>query len=310
MLKVTNKLLAGLIFIWIAVSLLNSFVLITGRSTSTIGTVNFTVIAPDVVPVYMENREPGRPPTVILDRTTGAVTNSKTIEELLSIITPQDIGMNIELTARDIRVRKLNVLTMTTTITANNIKAAREHASDPELLQLIDKIAQSIESESILDVPVVTTMITYGIRSITSGQETYASKLIHYIVAEEAGDITLIVLIPKDMSSQIDNVFFFVEDPKVLQADPVVQWKFSEVSKWDNREIYYYVKKELDSIDTIPLATMPAKKVEPVALPISLRFEKGAQFSTWPIAAIIMIVVGILAGYYLLTQKQKKRKRY
>ncbi|MEK6910055.1 MAG: hypothetical protein AABW61_03200, partial [Candidatus Aenigmatarchaeota archaeon] len=160
--------------------------------------------------------------------------------------------------------------------------------------QVLNEIKQAVSSGSSSPVSIVTTVEVFEVKEKTTGKTAFASKITLEIKADkDLKDVNIVEVIPKSVAASILDVIFLGEQPKVLQADPIVQWEFPEVKKDETKDLSYQVPKKIEKIEsqTVAVAEAVAPEVKP-EIKVSL--------------TAIYIIVGIVAGISILYILYKK----
>lgn len=236
------------------------------------------------------------------------VTETKAIQDVIIAIKPKDLGVetiNIE----NIKVTKIGVAETSTSTQApileKVVDEAIKAATEEPAKQVLNEIKQAVSSGSSSHVSVSTTVEVFQVKEETTDKTAFASKITLTIKSDkDLKDVNIVEVIPKSVAASISEVIFLGEQPKVLQADPVVQWEFAEVKKTETKDLSYQVSKKIEKLEsqTVAVAEAPAPEVKP---------ESKLSLNT------IYIIVGAIAGViilYILYKKfskiQPKQLRY
>jgi hypothetical protein len=65
--------------------------------------------------------------------------------------------------------------------------------------------------------------------------------------------VRIVEVIPKSVAADVSELVFS-EQPKVLQADPIVEWVLEKVKKGETKDLSYTVKKQLESVESTTLS--------------------------------------------------------
>lgn len=228
------------------------------------------------------------------------VTETKTVQEVVTAIKPSDLGVT-EIKIENVEVKKVGIAEATTTTQApvleKVVESALTIATQEPAKQALNEIKQAVSSGSSSPVSVSTTVEVFEVKEKTTGKTAFASKVTLTLKPDnDLKDVNIVEVIPKSVAASILDVIFLGEQPKVLQADPIVQWEFSEVKKDETKDLSYQVPKKIEKIEsqTIAVAEAVAPEVKP-EIKVSL--------------TAIYIIVGIVAGIAILYILYKKFSR-
>lgn len=249
---------------------------------------------------------------------TTQITDEVMINELLTTLTAEDLGLAV-LTTSDVTVTQIGDAVTTTTLpTPSNIDKALENAVDDEAKDALNEMKTKLESTEVKEISLTTTLEVYKVRSPITNREVYRTKVTLSFTAtyESMDDVNIIEIIPKATASSTDDIVFTGEQPVILQRDPVVQWLFDKIGKGETKDLSYIVKKKVNSIDSVSLGS--AGKVvgeeipeeapsETKELPTGAGVAEKVTFD-WVAVLIVLLFLGALY-YYISKEKQRKSKK-
>lgn len=190
------------------------------------------------------------------------VTNTQTIQEVITAVKASDLGVDT-IKIENIQVTKTGVAEATTTTQALILEKVVEEAvkvvTEESAKQVLNEIKQAVSTGTSAPVSVSTTVEVFEVKEKTTGKTAFASKITLTLKPEEdLKDVNIVEVISKSVAASISDVIFLGEQPKVLQADPVVQWSFPEVKKDETKDLSYQVAKKIETLETKTVAVAKA----------------------------------------------------
>lgn len=234
------------------------------------------------------------------------VTEAKTKQEVVTAIKPSDLGVS-EIKIENVQVTKVGVAETTTPTQAAVLEKAVDEAiavvTEEPAKQVLNEIKQSVSSGSSAPVSVSTMVEVFEVKEQTTGNTAFASKITLTLKPEkDLKDVSIVEVIPKSIAASISNVIFLGEQPKVLQADPVVQWEFNEVKKDETKDLSYQVAKKIDKLET---ETIAVSAVAPAAAP-----EKPSLTLIYIIGIVVAAGIVVYVLYKQFSAKGPRQFRY
>ena len=134
-------------------------------------------------------------------------------------------------------------------------------------------------------------------------------------------NVEVVEVIPKAAASNVNQVTFKGEKPTILEADPVVKWFFSQVTKGTTKDLSYAINRDIRNIGTStvavqgraeakaevppgPAAPTPEKKKEEVAP--APPAKKPTPLSS--LALVVIVAVVVIGGWLFLKGRKKVMK--
>lgn len=229
---------------------------------------------------------PGVPVKTVSEPVTTTVDKSTIIQG----IKPADLGIT-EVTAEKIEATKVGIAETTATVTAEKIDTVLQTATG-EAKTVLQEIKSSISSGSSASASVQAKLEVYQVKSTETGKQVYVSKIsLSFTADKDAKKVEIVEVIPKSVAASINEIIFTGEKPKILQADPIVQWEFADVKQGDKKDLTYLVSKKLDTLNTTTVAVST-----PVPAPV-----KPAVSNEVIIGIVIVIIV---AGLIIVMKKR------
>lgn len=232
------------------------------------GAVTAPKPTPTPTPTPAPTPTPSVTPPVEVVTVNVPVTDKETIQDVVIAIKPKDLGVetiNIE----NIEVTKIGVAETSTSTQApileKVVDEAIKAATEEPAKQVLNEIKQAVSSGSSSYVSVSTMVEVFQVKEETTNKTAFASKITLTIKSDkDLKDVNIVEVIPKSVAASISEVIFLGEQPKVLQADPVVQWEFAEVKKDETKDLSYQVSKKIEKLEsqTVAVAEAPAPEVE------------------------------------------------
>lgn len=134
--------------------------------------------------------------------------------------------------------------------------------------QVLNKMNQDVSRGSVAPVPVSTAVDVFEVREKTTGQTTFVSKVTLKLNPDkDLKNVNIVEAISKSVATSVSEITFLGEQPKVLQADPVVQWTFPVVEKNETKILSYSVAKKIEKIET---TVAVAEVISPTQVSLSL----------------------------------------
>lgn len=233
------------------------------------------------------------------------VTETKTVNEVMATIKPADLGVttvNIE----NVQITQKGKAEATKTATVTDVDNALETAT-AEAKTALSEIKSAVSSGSASSVSVSTKVEVFEVKEETTNKTATVSKItLSFTADKDLKNVDIVEVIPKYVAQDASVIKFLGEQPKILQADPIVQWSFPEVNKGESKDLTYQVNKKIDTLNTTTIAV--AETV--VKAPEIPEEKKPVSPWVWIIVAIIAIVA---IGYFLLKGRllsKKQRKRF
>ncbi len=228
------------------------------------------------------------------------VTNPTIISEIISGITPADLGLTT-MTASDVTVKQIGSTAETTVQTTTTIAdLAIQMATDDTAKAAIEAIKGQVAADNDVDVKVGLTV--YKVESPSTGQSIYVSKVtLSFTAANDMKNVDIVQVIPKSMASSIAEVTFLSGTPSVLQSDPIVRWSFAEVGSGDTKDMSYTIKKQLSSTSDITTLAAAANITTPVTPTVTppVTQPAGLDYTLWIIGIVVIIVIIIALFFFL-----------
>ncbi len=209
------------------------------------------------------------------------VTDTSVIQEIITAITPQQLGVT-EIDAGKIEVVKTGVAEAAVTATPSIIDAVLPVATE-QAKDVLQEIKNEISSGGATGVQVSATLEVFEVKSKETGKTTFVSKIsLEFKAAKDEKNVKIVEVIPKSVAASIAEVIFIGEQPTVLQADPIVQWQFSEVKQGETKDLSYTINKKLDTLNTTTIAVAQAAAVPAKPLDMTI---------VYIIVAILVVVL-------------------
>ncbi|MBI3036456.1 hypothetical protein HYY73_01690 [Candidatus Woesearchaeota archaeon] len=136
---------------------------------------------------------------------------------------------------------------------------------------------------------------------------------------KELKNVEVVEVIPKLAASNVNQVTFKGEKPIVLEADPVVKWFFSQISKGQNKDLSYAINKDIRNIGTSTVAVQgraeaappavevpPAPEVKKEEKPAAPPAKKPTPLNTMILVVVVAVVV--VAAWLFLKGRKKVMK--
>lgn len=232
----------------------------SGTSTTTTPSSDTTTTTPTPEPA---------PTPIPVTPVKETVTKITTVQEIIRSIRPSDLGVT-EIKPENVEVTKTGVAETSTPtqvpIVKNIIEKVLTSATEAQAQQVLSGIKQSVSSGSSAPVSVRATLEVFEVKEKTTGQTSHVSRVSLMIKPDkDLKNVNIVEVIPKSVAASISEVIFLGEQPKVLQADPIVQWEFSEVKKDETKDLSYQVNKKLDVLESNTVAVSEAVIAAPEA---------------------------------------------
>jgi len=223
------------------------------------------------------------------------VTETEKVKEILKSVKPEDFGV-AEIKPENIEVTKTGVAEATTPTQAPILESIIEKvlpaATEAQAQQVLSEIKQSVSSGSSVPVSVSATLEVFEVKEKTTGQTSHVSKITLVLKPDEdLKDVNIVEVIPKSVAASASDVTFLGEQPKVLQADPIVQWEFAEVKKDETKDLSYQVNKKIEVLETNTVAVAQAP-------------EEPAKPSVILYIIIGVAIIGAIAVAYIFYMKK------
>ena len=190
------------------------------------------------------------------------ITEKQTIQEVVTAIKPADLGVET-IKIENLEVTKTGVAETTTTTQApileKVVEEAIKAATEEPAKQVLNEIKQAVSSGSSSPVSVSTTVEVFEVKEKTTEKTAFSSKITLTLKADkELKDVNIVEVIPKSVAASILEVVFLGEKPKILQADPIVQWIFPVVEEGETKYLSYQVAKKVEKLETKTVAVAEA----------------------------------------------------
>jgi hypothetical protein len=241
----------------------------------------------------------GASPTTTPQRQ-GIVVDNGLIVDLLDTIDPADLGV-ISLDPDTVEVTIEDTVTKKESATPAVLQEALSQAVTPEaqaaIQGLIDAVAAGDGRATISQ-----TTEVFKIRDKTTGRSVFRTKVTLTVTADEdTEEIIFVHVIPKEAAADISNVIFTGAIPEILQADPIVKWRFTDVEQGEALDMAYIVEGEHQDVQTTSVAVYDkSEKVEVTVEPTpsdtpSEAPKKGSlAWLFWTILVVIAIAIVVV----------------
>ncbi len=252
------------------------------------------------------------PPTEVAVTVTNIpVTETQTVQELVNIVSPEDLGVTTVSTEK-VETTQVGVATTSTKATEQIVDTVLKTATD-EAKQVLTEIKQNIASGSSEGVIIDTKLEVFQVKSTETNKVAYVSKVsLTFKAGKDLKEVKVVQIIPKSVAASIADVIFQGEKPKILQADPIVEWNFDTVKKDETKDLSYIVKKKLDKLNTTTVAvskaeaapTVPEKKAEAAKVSTEVYIAVGI------IVLVAIVAIALKKKGKLSLPQRKFRYRY
>ena len=227
----------------------------------------------------------------------GVVVDNNLVTNLLDTIDPMDLGLTA-LDAENVKVTLADTQTKRESLSEGVLQEALAAAVTPEAQTVIQSIIDAVAQGQSGRVEVVQTTEVYEVKNEGNDRSVYRTKVTLKLVAPESTEeMTIVHVIPKDVAADVQEVLFTGALPEILQADPIVQWTFTDVSKGDEYDISYIVKGQKDTVQAKSTAAYKVAAEEPAAVEPEPESEpvEDAQGSNaiWWIVLLVAVVIAI-----------------
>lgn len=251
------------------------------------------------------------PPSAPVIEVNVPVTDTVAVQEVITAVKPTDLGVS-EVKTENIEVTKKGVAETSTTTSSpvleRVIEVALPTATEEPAKQILNEIKQSVSSGSSTPVSVTTRVEVFEVKEKTTEKTAFVSKITLTLKPDrDLKDVVIVEVIPKSVASSISQVIFLGEQPKVLQADPVVQWEFPEVKKDETKNLAYQVLKKIEVIETKTVAVAEAIVTPPPPAPPSA--PEGISIPSYIIIVAITFLL-VLVGYVIYRKFMGKSSQY
>lgn len=273
----------------------------TTTSSATTTTTETKTETPATTTTTTTTTPPAETPKTTVTSVSVPVTVAEEKNKVVAPIKPADLGV-AEIKPENVEVTKTGVAEIVTTSQAPILEKAVENvlptATEEPAKQVLNEIKQAVSSGSSAPVSVSTTVEVFEVKEKTTGQVAYASKITLTLKPEkDLHDVKIVEVIPKSVAASILDVIFLGEKPKILQADPIVQWEFPEVKKDETKDLSYRVAKKIETVET---NTVAVASVPTVAEP--------AGGTSFVIYLMLIGAAGAAVGYFAYRKMLHKLK--
>ena len=261
----------------------------SGGGGTNIGSTPAPTSAPAATPAATSIPTPTPVPVVVF-ATPVPVTEEKSKKEIADVVKEE---LKIE-DVKNVDVSKVAEVTVKEEMSVARVEQALQTVTETKAKEVLTEIRNSIVSGSSSSSAVEKKVEVFEVKEKTTGEIKKVSKItLEFKPEKDVKDVKIVEVIPKSVAANIIDVLFQGEKPDVLQADPVVQWKFNEVKAGESKDLSYVVKKEVTKVEMQTVASVAA---EPA--PTATATPKPAEEKPLDMNAVYAIVLIIIIVIY------------
>ncbi|MBI2136837.1 hypothetical protein HYU06_07230 [Candidatus Woesearchaeota archaeon] len=182
----------------------------------------------------------------------------------------------------------------------------------PEVIEKIKPIVEKFSHPDVVKPMVEKSLKVYEVKNIETGKAISLAKAVISIVgSEEMKDISIIEVIPKTVAQSTDELTFS-EQPLIIQSDPIVQWNINQLPAGQKKEVFYIVKKKIESLESVTVAVGLKKEKEIIEEKPGILEEKlqllqnKTALGLFLIALTLLVLIIIYAVKYLSHKGKNK----
>ncbi len=124
----------------------------------------------------------------------------------------------------------------------NEIDEAIKFVTEQNAISVLQLLKSDIASGKLASMPVTVVATKYKVINADNNLFVYRTMFVITITATDyMKNVVVIDVIPKNVARNIEDMTFIDRQPKVLQADPVLQWDIGEMSQGESIQIRYTV---------------------------------------------------------------------
>ncbi|MBI2543318.1 MAG: hypothetical protein HYW24_03970 [Candidatus Aenigmarchaeota archaeon] len=270
----------------------------TTTTTPSSATTTPTTTTPTTPTTTTPETKPTAQPAITVTPVSVPVTSTTTISEVTTNIAPSVLGVET-VNVENLQVTQTGKAEVTRTVTIADVDKALEVATQ-EAKTTLNEIKTAISTGSSSSVSVSAKVEVFEVKEKTTGQSTTVSKVtLSFTADKELKNVKLVEVIPKNVAANVNDVKFLGEQPSILQADPIVQWSFSEVKTGESKDLSYQVNKKIETLNSTTIAVAQAV-VPPLVTP------PGEITPAASPTILIGIVVVLAASVVVVVLYQKK----
>lgn len=252
----------------------------TAASTAT------PVPAATATPVPAATPTPTPVPVVVFE-TPVPVVEEKAKGEIADVVKQE---LKIE-DVKNVDVSKVAEVVVKEEMSAARVEQALQAVTETKAKEALTEIRNSIVSGSSSSSAIEKKVEVFEVKEKTTGETKKVSKItLEFKPGKDVKDVKIVEVIPKSVAASIIDVLFTGEKPEVLQADPVVQWKFNEVKAGESKDLSYVVKKEVTKVEMQTVASVAAEPT-PTAIPKPAEEKPADMTSVYIIVLVIIIAI-------------------
>ena len=191
-----------------------------------------------------------------------------------------------------------------------------------EAKQALSAIQEAVSSGGASTVSVKKTIEVVKATNKVTNEEVVVSVVKLAVPApgnQDLKNVEVVEVIPKAAASNVNQVTFKGDQPQVLEADPVVKWFFSQVTKGTTKDLSYTVNKDIRNIGTTTVGVQgraeAAPSVQPPAVPEKKEEEAKAIIppakKPTPVgtaALVVIVVLLVVAGWFFVKSRKRPMK--
>ncbi|MBI2549592.1 hypothetical protein HYV83_00235 [Candidatus Woesearchaeota archaeon] len=234
-----------------------------------------------------------------------------------------DAAGNVKITT--VAAPEIKTVPISSAAAASAIEYAVDYlAKTEEAKQALNAIQEAVSSGGATAVSVKKTIEVVKATNTVTKEEIIVSVVKLAITApgnQDLKNVEVVEVIPKAAASNVNQVTFKGEKPQVLEADPVVKWFFSQVSKGTTKDLSYTVNKDIRNVGTttvgvqgraeaVPSVQPPAAPAVPEKGKVETALPKEVKKPTPVSTAALTVIVALLvvAGWLFIKTRKKPMK--
>lgn len=220
------------------------------------------------------------------------ITDVKTIEEITTVIKPEDLGVS-EINIENLEVKQTGKVEVSTKADLNTVEKVLTTATG-EAKQILGEVKTAVSAGAAITIPVTSKVEVFEVKEKTTGKSVFTSKVtVTFTADRDLKNVDIVEVIPKNIATSVDEIKFLGAQPKILQADPVVQWSFVEVKQGETKDLSYQISKKIEKVETTTIAVAESEVVP----------EVPKKPSILPVIYVIIGLVVIIAIYFTYKTK-------
>lgn len=205
-------------------------------------------------------------------------------------------------------------------------RTLKEDVVDVAAKESLEELKAALESTEAKEVVVEKKLDVYKATNPDNGVSVYRSIVsLSFKADKPMKDVKIVESIPKDVAADVSELEFPGAKPRVLQADPIVEWTFDEVKAGEEKDLSYVVKKELKSIESTTFSGATVEEAAPVK-PVTTTTEttttetkpaekpavekedtetpEEPKSKTGLMIVLALVLVGVVVGFFMWKKKQ------